>query len=76
MRKFEYTVTIDLDDSQFSADSPLAKEMNAIYNLDGPDMVAAMAECKFPAAIRNVLSESMGDVGNTTVDVVFSQEVK
>lgn len=75
MRKFQYVVTVDLDDG-YLARPEVEAELKKVdgLNLDNP--VYSLAEDMFPAAITETLMRGMGDSGDTKITVTFAGEVK
>jgi|AGFT01.1.fsa_nt_gi hypothetical protein len=77
MRKFQYVVTIDVDDDHFlSEDAGLVEEIKKLDGISGPDLVYALADARFPAAMEDILNRNMGDAGKTKVKATFAGEVK
>jgi hypothetical protein len=75
LRKFQYVVTIDLDDDYLSTPEVI-KELKNVPGVDESNPVYSVAEDKFPEAITETLMRGMGEAGATKVSVTFDGEVK
>lgn len=75
MRKFQYVVTVDLDDG-YLALPEVEAELKNVDGLDLANPVYSMAADKFPGAITETLMRGMGEAGATKVSVTFDGEVK
>lgn len=75
MRKFQYVVTVDLDD-EYLLSPEVKAELEKLDGIEGPDPVYALAEAQFPNAMARELARSMGESGNTTIQVLFAGEEK
>lgn len=78
MRKFQYLVTLDIDDDHVEAavaDRPdlLVDELKGV---DQGDVVTSMAEKLLAEAMQETLEEGLGDAGLSKVSVLFAGEVK
>lgn len=76
MRKFQYLVTLNVDDAHFLADEEMVAEIKKLDGISGPDIIYALADARFPEAIKDILSKNMGDAGETSVSVLFAGEDK
>lgn len=75
MRKFQYVLTVDLDDEYLSRPEVEA-ELKNVDGIDQNNLVYSLAADKFPQAIVETLSRGMGDCGNTKISVEFKAEEK
>lgn len=76
MRKFQYLVTMDLDDGFFLSDEEMVASIKKLDGIDGPDIISGLASARFPEAITDTLSKNMGDCGNTNITTSFVGELK
>lgn len=74
MRKFQYVLTVDLDDDYLSTPAA-AKELKGVDGLDQSNPVYSLAVDKFPEAIIETLMRGMGAAGNTKISVEFTAEI-
>lgn len=77
MRRFQYLVTIDLDDEYFEdmvGEDPgiLDDEFKGVAQEDFVDVFAT----KLAPALKEHLDEGLGDAGKSKLDVIFAGEVK
>lgn len=75
MRKFQYVVTVDLDDDYLSTPESV-KELKGVPGLDQSNPIYSLAADKFPEAITETLMRGMGDSGDTKITVTFTGECK
>lgn len=76
MRKFQYLVTLNMDDDHFLSDEEMVAQIKKLDGIDGPDIIYALADARFPAAIQDQLARNLGDCGKSTVSVIFAGEDK
>lgn len=78
MRKFQYLVTLDIDDAHIEA--CVAENPNLVVDelkgVDEEDIVTSMAEKLLAEAMQETLTEGLGDAGLSKVSVLFAGEVK
>lgn len=78
MRKFQYTVTIDLDDKhleQMVKDQPDLIDCEAFKGVTDENFVTVFAE-KMVSGIDEALKDGLGDAGDSKVKTIFVGECK
>lgn len=75
MRKFQYVLTVDLDDDYLSR-KETANELKKVPGIDINNPIYSLAADKFPDAIVETLCRGIGDSGETKITVTFAGEAK
>lgn len=78
MRKFQYLVTIDLDDKHLEdmiRDDPSLLE-GEVFKGVTPETFVSFIATGIPAAMDISLKEGLGDTGNSKVRTIFAGECR
>lgn len=78
MRKFQYVVTLDLDDEHLNLmvkEDPTLLEGGPLEGVEADGFIPAFAESVTPS-ITEELQKHLGDAGSSTIRATFAGEVK